>query len=63
MARIKAKRIYHTDQAVLVELRKEYIMYGDWDTRIEPGCLTIYPRYRTDGKEKKAKNKRRPKRT
>lgn len=55
--RIKARRIYNTDQSVLVELRKEYTLYGGFLTRLEPGCLIILPRKEGDGNKKKSKKK------
>lgn len=40
--KIKNKRIYSADQQWLSALQKEYIEYGNFPTKLENGCLTIF---------------------
>lgn len=62
MARARNKRIYSTNREMLVTLREEFIMLG-FDTRLDPGMLTIFTlprrrkRKRKDEKVKEARNK------
>ena len=55
--RIRNKRIYSTDQAWLVKLREEYSLYGDFPTKLEQGCLTIYARRPRKTKANKSRKK------
>lgn len=55
--KIRNKRIYSTDQAVLLNLQTEYIMLG-FDTTLEPGVLTVHATRKRARKKKERKAKR-----
>lgn len=55
--RITDKKIYNTDQSVLVTLREEYISLG-FDTSLELGCLTVHSRKKSKKQKRKEREER-----